>query len=72
MFFISGKCECDEGFINFDCGVNASMPAVITSLDKGLYNEFKGDRSSVDVLGYDFVNSDKLKCYVRVIKVCLT
>jgi hypothetical protein len=68
--FISGSCVCETGFINFDCSVNATVRPIITSLDKELYNEFKGDRSSVGVLGHGFVNSDTLKCNVRALQVC--
>lgn len=72
LFIPTGKCECDEAFIGYNCKVNRSAPPSLTFLPRDGTCNTRGTSSicrQVSVYGDSFVNSEDLKCYAEPVSV---
>ena len=70
---VNGTCECNTGFQTADCSMSdGELPIVTTkwpmSFD-GICDMRKRDCSRIRVTGYNFIDSDDLKCRARHAKV---
>lgn len=70
--FVSGTCECDEGFGAKDCSMDLNKPPVVYGVnieEGGLCDKRTCQRALVE--GYGFLNMETLKCSLTVFQVNL-
>lgn len=68
--FVSGTCECDEGFGAKDCSMDLNKPPVVYGVnieEGGLCDKRTCQRALVE--GYGFLNMDTLQCSLTVFQV---
>ncbi|XP_066919364.1 von Willebrand factor D and EGF domain-containing protein-like [Clytia hemisphaerica] len=67
---VNSTCVCDAGFLSVDCSINEGDPPVLEKVaSDGLCDIRKQDCLRARVIGRNYVESDKLACRTKKLKV---